>query len=415
MLILVCGSPKSGETLIYQMLWDILEDHGMKQEHLRRTRLRHLPGASNGGLIQTSWLKFKAVMDLSQEFPFLLARTQGSITPNIEELVESGSVKLFLATRALKDSAQALFRHAQIQSQISDPNYAGFGNLGTLLSCNAKIKQQQSRIVGWQDTGMAYQIPFEDLMSDPYQIFCDLIVSLGLGSVSSELSERYQHFGNRIITRAAEGGSVKKGNPPMIMTGLVSGKGHITSLRSKGVCIYATVETNFPWSFVLELDQVSHSGFVCPMTFPLERLGKTAYWEVEVPSAVIQQKISPEWSVGSELNLERLSFLGDDIGGQLMFGAEKGAARITQIETRENRLRVQMSPITGTTIAEKPNTAFLGNNIALTVSRMLPNGGVEVHVSPFTKKITTLGAWQVGDVIAIEPTLLHEARVPPPF
>lgn len=415
MLVLVFGLPKSGETIVYQMLWDILEDHGKQQEQVRRNHLRHLPGASNGGLIATGWTKFEPVLKLSNKYPYLLARTHGSLTPSIEKLIDAGQIKLFVTKRGLKDSAKALHRHAKIQVQTDDPGYCAFSQIKSISQAKTKLEEKLSRAQGWKNTEKAHKVSFKKLISNPFKVFCELNDSIGLGPASSALLAKYKKFSDRLIA----GGAIRKSSdysePPSIITGLVSGKGYITSLQKKQQRMLAKIQTDFPWSYINSSTHISHSGFICPILLGKKKRGKTAYWKVEVPSVFTENTKMTQWSVGMQLNLEQLSHLGDDIGGQIMFGAGNNTAKIVKIEKYQNRRRLQLSKLKGSTFVEKPNTAFLANNIALTASRILANGNVVVHVSPFTLNKTNIKDWRVGDVIAIEPELLSKARVPPPY
>ncbi len=106
-------------------------------------------------------------------------------------------------------------------------------------------------------------------------------------------------------------------------------------------------------------------------------------------------------SAGDEVNIERASCFGDEIGGHVVSGHIFGCVRVLEVEQDALNMRITF---------ERPeelrpyllNKGFVGlNGCSLTIAEVT-NETFSVCLIPETRDVTTFGKTQVGDRINLE-------------
>jgi riboflavin synthase len=116
------------------------------------------------------------------------------------------------------------------------------------------------------------------------------------------------------------------------------------------------------------------------------------------------------WRVGTRVNLERPTKVGDELGGHIVAGHVDGVATVSSIRPEGGSIRyVFTGPRElGGYIAGKGSVALDG--VSLTVNEVadLADGSVSfgVNIIPHTQQVTTFGTLKVADRLNMEIDLL---------
>jgi riboflavin synthase len=111
------------------------------------------------------------------------------------------------------------------------------------------------------------------------------------------------------------------------------------------------------------------------------------------------------WKNGTRINLERALKVGDELGGHIVAGHADGLAALMAREdlTDMARLTFRAPADLARFIAAKGSVALDG--VSLTVNEVAGDT-FSVLIIPHTLKMTTLGAYAVGDAVNLEVDLM---------
>ena len=149
---------------------------------------------------------------------------------------------------------------------------------------------------------------------------------------------------------------------------------------------------------------IAHDG-IC-LTVTDKGIGKTNCWyTVDVSGETLSKTNimidSSKWEKGKLLNLEKSLKVGDELGGHIVTGHIDGIAKIIECETIGSSTKMvflspeKLAPF----IAQKGSIAL--NGTSLTVNDV-KNNKFSVNLIPHTKKITTWGSMNKGDMVNLE-------------
>jgi len=116
------------------------------------------------------------------------------------------------------------------------------------------------------------------------------------------------------------------------------------------------------------------------------------------------------WTIGTRVNLERPTKVGDELGGHIVAGHVDGVATVAAIRPEGGSIRYSFTAphALGGYIASKGSVALDG--VSLTVNEVsdLADGSVSfgVNIIPHTQQVTTFGVLKVGDRLNMEIDLL---------
>lgn len=107
------------------------------------------------------------------------------------------------------------------------------------------------------------------------------------------------------------------------------------------------------------------------------------------------------WAVGKQLNLERALKVGDELGGHIVSGHVDGVARIVDMMTEGDSLRLafEVPAQLARFVAQKGSVAL--NGTSLTVNEVSGNR-FGVNLIPHTRQVTTWGEVAEGDAVNLE-------------
>jgi riboflavin synthase len=145
---------------------------------------------------------------------------------------------------------------------------------------------------------------------------------------------------------------------------------------------------------------IAHSG--CCLTV----VEKGEDWfAVEVSAESLSLTTLSQWSVGTRINLERATKLGDELGGHIVSGHVDGLGEVlsVRLEGGSHRLEIRAPQPLHRYIAQKGSIAMEG--VSLTVNAV-HDDVFGVNIIPHTWDVTTLGQIVVGSRVNLEIDML---------
>lgn len=129
-------------------------------------------------------------------------------------------------------------------------------------------------------------------------------------------------------------------------------------------------------------------------------------FRVEAVRPTLEKTVAGGYRIGSRINLERPLALNGRLDGHLVQGHVDGLGYIRGIrrDGGSHCLEVDL-PDEVSRYTLKHGSITL-NGVSLTVSRILPDGGIEVTIIPHTWEETNLRDLQVGDPVNVEGDLI---------
>ena len=185
-----------------------------------------------------------------------------------------------------------------------------------------------------------------------------------------------------------------------MFSGIVSSIGRVTAVDRRNDGARYVVETGFPAASLALGASVAHSG-VC---LTVVEIGE-GHHAVDVSAETLRRSTVGDWSVGSEINLERSLKLGDEIGGHLVFGHVDGMARVVSLRPEGDSLRFEFeTPVElSRYIASKGSVALDG--VSLTVNEV-DGARFTVNIIPHTRSCTTFRNLSPGHRVNLEVDML---------
>lgn len=185
-----------------------------------------------------------------------------------------------------------------------------------------------------------------------------------------------------------------------MFTGIIIGKGRVTSVDTKDADRIFRIETPFPMQDVAIGASIACSG--CCLT--VTQKGED-WFDVYVSGETLSKTNLGDWKDGTEINLERSLKLGDEMGGHIVSGHVDGLATIKSIKEDGDSWRIEIQPPKQLEkfVAAKGSVALDG--ISLTVNHVNDNI-FDINIIPHTLDVTTLGQRKVGDKLNMEVDML---------
>jgi riboflavin synthase len=133
---------------------------------------------------------------------------------------------------------------------------------------------------------------------------------------------------------------------------------------------------------------------------------------VDVSNETLSKTTLDGWHVGERINLERALKAGDELGGHIVSGHVDGVARITDLKTDGDSLRVTLELPQHLAPYAAPKGSIALDGTSLTVNEVSGNR-FGVNLIPVTLTQTTWGRKKRGDEINVEIDLFarYVARI----
>lgn len=185
-----------------------------------------------------------------------------------------------------------------------------------------------------------------------------------------------------------------------MFTGLVLGTGTVRAMERRGPDTRLRIEARFDLPDIVQGESIAVSG-VC---LTVETLGPgwfTAFVSAETLSVTALGQLR----VGSLVNLERATALGDRLGGHMVSGHVDCLAKVESVTPAGQSMRYRLSfpPERGVEVVKKGSVALDG--ISLTVNDC-GDDWLDVNIIPETRTVTTVGQWEPGRSVNMETDLI---------
>jgi riboflavin synthase len=192
-----------------------------------------------------------------------------------------------------------------------------------------------------------------------------------------------------------------------MFTGIISGIGIIRSAARPSNESDTVFEVEGPYAAdgIAIGASIAHSG-VCLTVIALERLGKDhSRWTLQASDETLGLTTAKDWTVGTQLNLERALKAGDELGGHIVAGHVDGVGVVESVisENESWRVRIRVPKPLHRYIAQKGSVAVDG--VSLTVNEVADDV-FGVNIIPHTWTVTTLGRLSAGATVNIEIDLM---------
>lgn len=185
-----------------------------------------------------------------------------------------------------------------------------------------------------------------------------------------------------------------------MFTGLIEGLGEVVSVQKLGADIRLSIRPDFAFHNPVLGESVAVNG-TCLTVEKVQNSCLTFYASEETLSCSNISMLSPK----KKVNLERALALGSRLGGHLVSGHidTMGTVKFIQNIGQSRAITVEFAEEWAKYIIPKGSVALDG--ISLTVNAC-DFDFLTVNVIPETWKVTTIGAWTMGQKINIETDMI---------
>lgn len=185
-----------------------------------------------------------------------------------------------------------------------------------------------------------------------------------------------------------------------MFTGIINGRGKISTIKNNGKEIRFTIDVLFP----LVITSIGESIAVNGVCLTIEYATNNTF-TVYSSHETIQCTNLGKLEVGNYVNLEQAIAIGDRLGGHLVTGHVDCIATVQHIKKNgeSHTICLTFPSMFGKEVVSKGSIALDG--ISLTVNDC-GDDFLEVNIIPKTWHITTIAEWTIGNHINMETDII---------
>jgi riboflavin synthase len=185
-----------------------------------------------------------------------------------------------------------------------------------------------------------------------------------------------------------------------MFTGIVTDIGRVRSIRETNRDLRMEVETAYDLSTIDLGASICHAG--CCLTVVEKGEG---WFAVEISPESLDVTTLGRWREGDQVNLERPTRVGDELGGHIVSGHVDGLGEVVAVEpvVGSHQVKIRAPRPLHRFIARKGSIAVDG--VSLTVNEV-EDDVFEVNIIPHTWEVTTLGRLAPGARVNLEIDML---------
>jgi riboflavin synthase len=185
-----------------------------------------------------------------------------------------------------------------------------------------------------------------------------------------------------------------------MFTGIITDIGQVRAIKDTDRDRRFEITTAYDLATVDIGASIAHSG--CCLTV-VEK--GTDWFAVEVSAESLSMTTLSDWAVGTRINLERATKVGDELGGHIVSGHVDGLGEVLSVRSEggSHRLEIRAPKPLHRFIAQKGSIAMEG--VSLTVNAV-HDDVFGVNIIPHTWEVTTLGQIQPGSRVNLEIDML---------
>lgn len=185
-----------------------------------------------------------------------------------------------------------------------------------------------------------------------------------------------------------------------MFTGIITDIGQVRAIKDTDRDRRFEITTAYDLATIDIGASIAHSG--CCLTV----VEKGSDWfAVEVSAESLSLTTLSDWAVGTRINLERATKVGDELGGHIVSGHVDGLGEVLSVRSEggSHRLEIRAPKPLHRYIAQKGSIAMEG--VSLTVNAV-HDDVFGVNIIPHTWEVTTLGQIQPGSRVNLEIDML---------
>ena len=185
-----------------------------------------------------------------------------------------------------------------------------------------------------------------------------------------------------------------------MFTGIITDIGQVRAIKDTNRDRRFEITTAYDLGTIDIGASIAHSG--CCLTV----VEKGDDWfAVEVSAESLSLTTLSQWSLGTRINLERATKVGDELGGHIVSGHVDGLGEVlsVRLEGGSHRLEIRAPKPLHRYIAQKGSIAMEG--VSLTVNAV-HDDVFGVNIIPHTWDVTTLGQIVAGSRVNLEIDML---------
>jgi len=183
-----------------------------------------------------------------------------------------------------------------------------------------------------------------------------------------------------------------------MFTGIVQGLGQVTAIADAGGIRRLTVALPAGRTEGLETGASVAINGVCLTVVAFDR--ETASFDVI--DETLRLTNLGALTCGALVNTERAARFGDEIGGHLLSGHIHGLAEVVRVEPTEANLAIWWRVPESLVKYVMPKGYVALNGCSLTVGEAPQDQLFSIHLIPETRRLTTFGQAQPGDLLNLE-------------
>lgn len=185
-----------------------------------------------------------------------------------------------------------------------------------------------------------------------------------------------------------------------MFTGIITDIGQVRAIKDTDRDRRFEITTAYDLATIDIGASIAHSG--CCLTV-VEK--GTDWFAVEVSGESLALTTLSAWAVGTRINLERATKVGDELGGHIVSGHVDGLGEVLSVrqEGGSHRLEIRAPKPLHRYIAQKGSIAMEG--VSLTVNAV-HDDVFGVNIIPHTWDVTTLGQIKPGSHVNLEIDML---------
>ena len=182
-----------------------------------------------------------------------------------------------------------------------------------------------------------------------------------------------------------------------MFTGIITDVGEIIQLEKRGD-LRARIKTNYDAKGIAFGASIACDG-ICLTAVDFG----DNWFDVEISSETVSKTIigTGLWEISHKVNLERSLKVGDELGGHIVSGHVDGIAKVSSIKDEGDSTRFEFEAPRELARFIAPKGSVALNGTSLTVNEV-KDSKFGINLVPYTKKVTSWDATQVGDPINLE-------------
>jgi len=184
-----------------------------------------------------------------------------------------------------------------------------------------------------------------------------------------------------------------------MFTGIITDMGSVRAVTRDG-------ETRFEFNTAFETSAIPLGASIACSGACMTVIDKGQGWfAVQTSAESLSKTTMGAWVVGSPVNFERPTRVGDELGGHIVSGHVDGVASLVSVHPDGESKRMTFEVPSALKLFIAPKGSVTLDGVSLTVNEV-DDARFGINIIPHTQQVTTLGKLQPGDQVNLEIDML---------